>query len=422
MEKNIDDPKIILKYKPLPKQIEFHKSGAKFRAYIGGLGSGKTKAGSVETIDFLVTNPGALFLIGAPTYKMLNDATKRTFFELLNPDMIRKYNKSDENLILKNDAEVLFRSCETSADVDKLRGPNLAGFWLDEAPYFPGEAWKVLIGRLRQDKMNLKAWITGTPRGFNWVYKTFLEFGKLKPEYKIINASTYENTYLPQEYVKDLEESYSGQFKKQELMGEFVGHEGLVYLNFSRFKHLIKKEKIPNFVRVIAGIDFGFTNPSVCLFAGIDSDGRVYIIKEIYERRLLINEFIETIKKELKELNLTVENFYCDPSQPALIQEFNNAGLSALAANNDILPGINKVSSYFDIAGDGKARLYINERCFNTIVELETYRYSDKKEDKEEKETPLKVYDHAMDALRYLINSLEKESMMVLTDSSDIFG
>lgn len=39
-----------LDYQPLPTQARFHASPAKFRAFVGGLGSGKTRAGCVEAL------------------------------------------------------------------------------------------------------------------------------------------------------------------------------------------------------------------------------------------------------------------------------------------------------------------------------------------------------------------------------------
>ncbi len=48
-------------------------------------------------------------------------------------------------------------------------------------------------------------------------------------------------------------------------------------------------------------------------------------------------------------------------------------------------------------------KLKIASRCINTIQELETYSYPDKKPGKNEYEDPIKENDHAMDALRYAI-------------------
>ena len=58
-----------------PAQQAFLRSNALFRAFCGGIGSGKSWAGSYDLIRR--AKPGRLYLILAPTYSMLSDATFR---------------------------------------------------------------------------------------------------------------------------------------------------------------------------------------------------------------------------------------------------------------------------------------------------------------------------------------------------------
>ena len=60
-------------------QVNFWNDPAKFRAFVGGVGSGKTTAGAVELLRQPANRTG---LIVAPTYPILRDATLRTFLEL----------------------------------------------------------------------------------------------------------------------------------------------------------------------------------------------------------------------------------------------------------------------------------------------------------------------------------------------------
>jgi phage terminase large subunit len=55
-----------------------------------------------------------------------------------------------------------------------------------------------------------------------------------------------------------------------------------------------------------------------------------------------------------------------------------------------------------------KPCLFIHPRCKNLIEELEGYRYADKKGKSNIKEEPIKLADHACDALRYGLYSYEK--------------
>ena len=394
----VDIQNIKIEYAAHSKQKIFHNSKTKFRAFVGGIGSGKSYAGSIETILFCINNPGCLFVIAAPTYPMLRDATIRTFMDVCPPELIKNYNSSDNVISLVNGSEILCRSCEDLRTIERLRGTNIAGFWIDEAAMVPKLAWKVLIGRLRQSKMQLRGWITTSPRGFNWVYEVFVENNN--KNYELIPCSSKENPYLSSEYIEDLELSYTGVFAKQEIMGEFVGFEGLVYDEFSRDKHVVPVD-ISKMKRFVAGVDWGYTNPSVVIVIGIDYDNRMYIVEEFYQSKVLMTEFMGIIN-QLKN-KYKIETFYCDPSEPQYIQQLQLDGINAIKANNEIMPGLNSVGARLKIKGDGTAGLYINTTCLHTIMEFENYRYPDKKLDKAPQEKPIKLYDHAMDSIRYAI-------------------
>jgi len=61
------------------------------------------------------------------------------------------------------------------------------------------------------------------------------------------------------------------------------------------------------------------------------------------------------------------------------------------------------------VQGNGNPKLFVSEVCENTIWEFETYRYDPKQLDdyetneKNAPNDPLKLNDHAMDALRYVM-------------------
>lgn len=96
---------------------------------------------------------------------------------------------------------------------------------------------------------------------------------------------------------------------------------------------------------------------------------------------------------------------YADPSEPQFIIKLGQAGLNVTEADNKVLPGINTVYAALQIAGDGKPRLYVKDDCFHTIREFGAYRFKDAKEGTPQQDNPLKVDDHAMDALRYALKS-----------------
>jgi hypothetical protein len=147
---------------------------------------------------------------------MLQDATIHTFLEVTEQcGILKEYKKSDMTALLHNGTEVLFRSCD---DPDKLRGPNLGWFWLDEAAMMPKMVWDLMIGRLRLHPG--LGWVTTTPRGKNWLWKLFVQAAK--DDYHLTQCSSKTNTFLPDYFIQALEAQYTGYWLKQELEGDFV--------------------------------------------------------------------------------------------------------------------------------------------------------------------------------------------------------
>lgn len=161
-------------------------------------------------------------MVVAPTYPMLRDATLRTFLELVQRGgVLQDFSRSDMVATLVDGKRVLFRSGD---DPDRLRGPNLGWFYLDEMAQMVKDVWLVMIGRLRERPG--RAWGTTTPKGFNWVYETFVKGGD---DYAAVKSSTRDNPYLPKEFVKSLESSYTSDYLRQEVEGEFIEAEGALF-------------------------------------------------------------------------------------------------------------------------------------------------------------------------------------------------
>jgi phage terminase large subunit len=394
-------------YVPWGPQVEFHDSLAKFRGFIGGLGSGKTLSGAHEALEVALNHPGSLGVILAPTYNMLRDSTIRTFFEVCPHELIAYYNSSEKRLRLINGTEILFRPGNDTAAIDRLRNINVDWFWMDEGAMFLEYAWKIMVGRLRGKNGPRRGWVTTTPRGRTWTWRKFVD--TKSEDFFYVTASSLDNPYLPEDYKRSLQSEYSGQFARQEIFGLFVGFEGCVYPDFNRAVHVIDTSQV-KMEAIIAGVDFGFTNPSVILKIGLDYDGRVYVLDEFYEKHVTDSELAQWAKENLKD----VEFYIADSENPAGIQEFKDRDLDAKGVKKTvnepretfITAGIKRISNLLTIRGDGRARLYVDRRCVNTIMEFENYRYPEREEEKPVKEAPLKVHDHAMDALRYVITTL----------------
>ena len=397
----------------LEKQDAFVFSEAKFTSFVAGLGSGKTYAGCVKAI--LKCRQGGCGMVVAPTFPMLRDVTQTTFFHLLAQGgwlagRDYDFNKT-EGVMDWAGSRILFRSADAP---DRLRGVNLNWAYLDEAALMAEDVWKIILGRLRSGNRP-QAWITTTPAGFNWVYQYWIEKGD--KNYKLIHASTRENTYLPEEYLEDLESNYSGEFARQEIDGEFVAFEGLVYPEFSRNRHVYQPISLPDSWPRVRGIDYGYTNPFVCLWGALDPDGRLYIYHEHYQRKTLLRDHVAAINGRGENFQWTVSDH--DAQDNA---ELRAEGIQTRNAQKDVIVGIQKVKARLKVQGDGHPRLYVSERCVNTIKEFSMYRWSESKAGKNEKEEPVKEFDHTQDVIRYLCMELDNRRAGKVSDVARALG
>jgi Phage terminase large subunit len=228
----VQNPIAPWRYRALPAQLAFHQDlTTRFKGYSGPIGSGKSYALAYEALLLSRLNPGLLGLIGAPTYTMLQDSTQRTLFEVLEAEEIPfTFNKQENRVRLSdNRSEIIFRSMENP---ERLRGPNLAWFALDELTYTREEAWTRMLGRLRHPEARrlcgLGVW---TPKGYDWVFQRFID--KQSPDHHMVRASPQENVYLPADFYEQLKHSYSDPFYRQEALGEYLDmYGGNVYSEF----------------------------------------------------------------------------------------------------------------------------------------------------------------------------------------------
>jgi predicted phage terminase large subunit-like protein len=209
-----------------PAQRSFLDSNSLFRAFVGGVGSGKSWAGSYDLIRR--ARAGRLYMVVAPTYAMLADATFRSFLGVagqlgvVNARDVKK--SAPPSIKLRTGAEVLFRSAD---EPDRLRGPNLSGLWLDEASLMALDAFTVSIGRLRE--AGEQGWLTATftPKGKgHWTFDTFATG---RPDTAIFYARTRDNPFLPANFSETVRLQYTSRLALQELEGEFTDSDGSMF-------------------------------------------------------------------------------------------------------------------------------------------------------------------------------------------------
>ncbi|AFH22511.1 hypothetical protein OSG_eHP28_00095 [environmental Halophage eHP-28] len=386
-----------------PAQERFVRDKNTETAYIGGVGSGKTAAGVMRVLRHVREwNPGEMGVVVAPTVPMMNNAILPELrkWGLLDEPGI-DHNRSRNRIEYPNGSTVILETANNSHKIERLRAMNLAWAWVDEAAYVPGKVYNILSDRLRVGEYrNLFA--TTTPRGFNWVYDTFADINA-EPEpigdgqllvnettTTITGTSTRANPAHPDDYIARQERQRSGEAYEQEIEGEFVNFEGLVYKWFDDSNRIGTDALPEQYDRTVYGLDFGGSVPTALVACRQRGDDW-YIVDEFYESRVTD----DAIAREAQRMYDAYGRgpIYCD-HEPRTIEKLSREGLNAKQADKAVDEGIRHIAGLRD-------RLYVLQRCQSLIDEFNSYQYKNGGDS----DDVLKEQDHALDALRYALFS-----------------
>jgi phage terminase large subunit len=202
--------------------------------------------------------------------------------------------------------------------------------------------------------------------------------------------------------------------------GLWVAAEGLVYEDFDPAIHLHPQIVLPpkSWNRYWS-VDFGFTNPTVIQFWAEDPDGRLYLYREIYRTKTLVEDHVKAAVLAMKTHNGMDDwprDIITDHDAEDRATMERHLGHSTVAANKTVSEGIQAVQSRLKVQADGKPRLYLCRDAVvsrdpllvdaakpaSTIEEITGYVW-DTSGNKAVKETPLKLNDHGCDGARYLV-------------------
>ncbi len=184
-----------------------------------------------------------------------------------------------------------------------------------------------------------------------------------------------------------------------EMLCERPSREGLVYRDFDPDRHVVDCSFDPD-RPAYAALDFGYTNPTVCLFAQ-ERDGVLVVFDEYYRAG-------ETTAAHARVLRPLFERYrvaraWADPAGAEQRSVLAGHGVPSEPADNRMERGLEAVRSRLKADPvTGRVGLLFDRRVRHTLKELSQYHYEPGSE------APVKDADHCMDALRYLCVGLRK--------------
>ena len=293
-----------------------------------------------------------------------------------------------------------------------IQGMTAAGWYFDEAALQPQSFVNQAISRC--SVKGSKLWFNCNPDMPNHWFK--LEFIDKVEELNMlhIHFTMDDNPSLDEEVKQDYKKRFTGVFYLRYILGLWALSEGIIYDMFTEennvYLNLDESIKL-NSTRYFA-IDYGTTNPFVVLdiYDNWDvsyQENEIYYDSKKAQKRLPDIEYLRMIKELEKKEEIPVTKIVVDPSAESLIVLLRNEGYVVKLADNSVREGIVCTSSAL-----WQKKYKINKNnCKMTISELGGYVWDDKAKQRGE-EKPVKLNDHAMDAMRYFINTIMRKRIL----------
>lgn len=392
----------------------------------GSAGSGKTIFACYKVIFYALENPNASIYI----YRRTLPSLKRTSWKeirniLYDLDIPYEENKSEGVITLgehPNESKLYFGALD---ELSKVRSINADMIYIEQAEELTSPEFYVeLMLRLgrgeaskRKDGYSQMLLVVQPESEEHWIYKRYHEFTDATTE--------FERRKQESQYTGELFPSYESilaNIQKRRKTAHFHYSENLKLPKFQRdYYDNLKNEDYelwlrysagqwgkltdviyPNYDTVVVrdtfdfysfGADFGYNNPSCFLLQGW-YDNEVYIIDEVYQTKLLNRELIDECDNMLFKHNLLPKKLstgFGDAAEPDRIEEFVQRGYPMEKGIKDVTAKINTTK---------QTKIHIHPRCVNTLREIKGYKYR-KNRDGVTLDEPVKVNDHAMDALAY---------------------
>lgn len=373
----------------------------RFRVVNCGRRWGKTTLAVLEMVAKAVFKDDARVVYIAPTYQQARDIAWNELKKICRPVAINT-NEARLEITIKTknggDSIIWLRGWES---IETLRGQrfdfvvvdeiaSMRNFWIN---------WREVLRPTLTDRKGEVLFVS-TPKGFNHFYDLF---NFQDEEYASFHYTTYDNPFMPVEEIEKAKKELPENTFAQEYLADFRKQEGLVYKEFSRDRHLFETTPT-NISEYIAGIDFGFTNPTAVIHIKRDGDENYFVTDEWYKTGRTEEQIAEYVK------SCNFNRVYPDPEAPSAIEVINSKGVAVVEVikNKDsIMNGINRVRTLLKTG-----KLHIHKSCVNLINEFETYAYPEKRPDNNEMENPIKEHDHALDALRYALATNKADNVI----------
>ena len=408
-----------LRGSPNPKQAEFFRSTARFTAYGGARGGGKSWALRRKLIALCLRYPGIQCLIIRRTLAELKQNHVLPLLREIGSSV--PYSAGERVFRFKNGSRISLGYLACDSDTLRYQGQEYDIIAIDEATQLTEYQFSTLKGCLRGvGRVPRRMYLTCNPGGVGhaWVKRLFIDRayreGERPEDYRFIQAFVYDNAVLMRsdpDYVKSLE-SLPERLRAAWLQGRWDIFEGQFFPEFSRERHVTAPVKL-NTRQRFAALDYGFDRFALLICAV--EDGVMYVTREFCRSGLTLSQAAERLAGICREERESGCEVTLAAASPDLWNRRQDSGFSGfeimsriegvpplIKADDRRIPGWRALRELLD-SPEGKPRLKIFRGCTELISSMESLLCDDSKPEDASGE-PHEV-THAPEALRYAVMS-----------------
>ena len=419
---------------PNPKQAQFLLDRHRYVAFGGARGGGKSWAVRVKAVLLALKYPGIKIMIVRKTYPELRANHIGPMRTMLGD--AATYKETTKEFLFPNASVILFRHCQTPADLDKYQGTEVDVLFIDEATQFTEEQFAKFRACVRGvNDFPKRVYLTCNPGGVGHSFVKRLFVDRIYNEtengddYAFIRSLVTDNAALMQsdpEYISQLK-ALPPKLRKAWLDGDWNIFEGQFFEEFKddpahyddrRFTHVIAPFEVPPAWRIVRSFDFGYAKPFSCDWWAVDYDGRAYLILQLYGCTATPNEGVKwhpdklfaeiaRIEREHRWLKGRPIAGVADPSiwdrsrGDAIVDFADRHGVYFEKGDNQRMPGWMQCHYRMSFDENGVPMVYFFNTCRAAARTLPLLRFSET--DPEDLDTAQE--DHFADSFRYFCMS-----------------
>jgi len=289
-----------------------------------------------------------------------------------------------------------------------IQGRTLAGVMFDEVALQTRSFVEQAMARCSVE--GSRYWFNCNPDSPNhWFYKEWIKETQ-RHNALYLHFELDDNPALSQAIKDRYRATYSGVFYDRYIKGLWAAADGIIYPMFHKGKHMVKSKPRP-YSKYYVSIDYGTSNPTSMGLWGAYGGKWYRIADSYYDGRKQNPRTDEEHYRELERLvaeNIKMQNPFAavqavivDPSAASFIQTIKRHGrFRVKPAENDVVEGIRNTATELNAK-----RLLFCDCCHNIFEEFRAYVW-DKKASERGEDKPVKQSDHAMDDMRYFVNTV----------------